>query len=285
MVLGKYLDIMTVKTTDKALQKQSQDGGIVSTLLIQALETGVIEGAIVAMPTEEPWNPEPYVATTPEEIIAAAGTKYVLCPLNSALKIAARENGLDKIGMVGMHCLTYAVRKMQLYPFGARHLPNKMALLLGIFCTENFTYTGIKAIIEEIHKVNIEQVQKMDVSKGKMIVTSSLGERVEVPVKLTHNYVQPGCYLCPDLTARTADISTGSIGSPDGWSTVMPRTQTGRNLFESAVEVGLFETKPIDPGKFGMEMLTRLAQSKWDRSERTRKERTEIGLPNPFSSL
>jgi coenzyme F420 hydrogenase subunit beta len=276
---------MTVKTTEKALQKQSQDGGIVSTLLIHALDTGAIEGAIVAMPTEEPWNPVPYVATTPEEIIAAAGTKYVLCPLNSALKIAARENGLDKIGMVGMHCLTYAVRKMQLYPFGARHLPNKMALLLGIFCTENFTYTGIKAIVEEIHKVNIEQVQKMDVSKGKMIVTSSMGERVEVPVKLTHNYVQPGCYLCPDLTARTADISTGSIGSPDGWSTVMPRTQTGKQLFESAVEVGLFETKPIDPGKFGMEMLTRLAQSKWDRSERTRNERTEIGLPNPFSSL
>jgi coenzyme F420 hydrogenase subunit beta len=278
MVLGKYLDIMTVKTTDKTLQKYSQDGGIVSSLLIHALETGVIEGAIVAMPTDEPWNPEPYVATTPEEIIAAAGTKYVLCPLNNALKIAAR----DKIGMVGMHCLTYAVRKMQLYPFGARHLPNKMALLLGIFCTENFSYTGIKAIVEELHKVNIEHVQKMDVSKGKMIVTSNMGERVEVPVKLTHSYVQPGCYICPDLTARTADISTGSIGSPDGWSTVMPRTKVGKDLFQSAVDMGLFETKPIDPGKFGMEMLTRLAQNKWDRSEKTRAERAEIGLPNPF---
>ena len=282
MVLGKYLDIMTVKTTDKTLQKYSQDGGIVSSLLIHALETGVIEGAIVAMPTDEPWNPEPYVATPPEEIIVAAGTKYVLCPLNNALKIAARENGLDKIGMVGMHCLTYAVRKMQLYPFGARHLPNKMALLLGIFCTENFSYTGIKAIVEELHKVNIEHVQKMDVSKGKMIVTSNMGERVEVPVKLTHSYVQPGCYICPDLTARTADISTGSIGSPDGWSTVMPRTKVGKDLFQSAVDMGLFETKPIDPGKFGMEMLTRLAQNKWDRSEKTRAERAEIGLPNPF---
>ncbi|MGZ4861408.1 MAG: coenzyme F420 hydrogenase subunit beta [Halobacteriota archaeon] len=282
MVLGKYLDVMTVKTTDKTLQKYSQDGGIVSALLIHALETGVIEGAIVAMPTDEPWNPEPYVATTPEEIIAAAGTKYVLCPLNNALKIAARENGLDKIGMVGMHCLTYAVRKMQLYPFGARHLPNKMALLLGIFCTENFSYAGIKAIVEELHKVDIEHVEKMDVSKGKMIVTSTLGERVEVPVKLTHSYVQPGCFICPDLTARTADISTGSIGSPDGWSTVMPRTKVGKDLFQSAVDMGLFETKPIDPGKFGMEMLTRLAQNKWDRSEKTRAERAEIGLPNPF---
>jgi coenzyme F420 hydrogenase subunit beta len=282
MVLGKYLDIMTVRTTDKTLQKKSQDGGIVSALLIHALETGVIEGAIVAMPTDEPWNPQPYVATTPEEIIAAAGTKYVLCPLNNALKMAAREYGLDKIGMVGMHCLTYAVRKMQLYPFGARHLPNKMALLLGIFCTENFHYEGIKAIVEELHKVNIELVDKMDVSKGKMIVSTTTGDRVEVPVRLTHNYVQPGCYICPDLTARTADISTGSIGSPDGWSTVMPRTQTGKDLFQSAVDVGLFETKAIDPGKTGLEMLTKQAQNKWDRSEKTRKERTEIGLPNPF---
>jgi coenzyme F420 hydrogenase subunit beta len=282
MVLGKYLDIMTVKTTDKALQNKSQDGGIVSALLIHALETGVIEGAVVAMPTDEPWNPEPYVATTPEEIIAAAGTKYVLCPLNNALKVAAREYGLDKIGMVGMHCLTYAVRKMQLYPFGARHLPNKMALLLGIFCTENFHYEGIKAIMEELHKVNIEQVAKMDVSHGKMIVTTTMGERVEIPVRMTRSYVQPGCYLCPDLTAQTADLSTGSIGSPDGWSTVMPRTKVGKDLFQSAVDAGLFETKPIDPGKTGMEMLTKQAQNKWDRSEKTRKERAEIGLPNPF---
>ena len=282
MVLGKYTDVMTVRATDKGLLRQSQDGGIVSGLLVHALENGLIEGAVVAMPTDEPWNPQPYVATTAEEIIAAAGTKYVLCPLNNVVKMAAREYGLDKIGFVGMHCLTYAIRKMQLYPFGARHLPNKMALLLGIFCTENFHYEGIKAIIEELHKVNIEQVSKMDVSKGKMIVVSKMGDRVEVPVKLTHNYVQPGCYVCPDLTARTADISTGSIGSPDGWSTVMPRTKVGKDLFQSAVDAGLFETKPIDPGKTGMEMLTKLAQNKWDRSEKTRNERAEIGLPNPF---
>ncbi len=282
MVLGKYADVMTVRATDKSLQKKMQDGGIVSGLFIHALENGVIDGAVVAMPTDQPWNPEPYVATTAEEIIAAAGTKYVLCPNVNVTKMAAREYGLDKIGFVGMHCLTYAVRKMQLYPFGARHMPSRMALLLGIFCTENFHYEGIKAIAEELHKVDIEHVKKMDVSKGKMIMTTTMGDRVEVPVKLTHNYVQPGCFVCPDLTARTADISTGSIGSPDGWSTVLTRTQVGKDLFQSAVDAGIFEAKPIDQGKFGMEMLTNLAQKKWDRSVKTRQERAEIGLPNPF---
>jgi len=282
MVLGKYTDIMTVRTTDKALQKKAQDGGIVSALLIHALETGVIEGALVAMPTDEPWNPQPYVATTPEEIVAAAGTKYVLCPMNDVMKTAAREYNLDKIGFVGMHCLTYAARKMQLYPIGARHLPKTLALLVGIFCTENFHYEGIKAIIEELHKVNLELVEKMDVTKGKMIVTTKAGDEIGVPVKLTHNYVQPGCYVCPDLTARTADISTGSIGSPVGWSTVMPRTKVGKDVFQSAVDAGLFETKPIDSGPAGMELLTKLAQNKWDRSVKTRQERADLGLPNPF---
>jgi hypothetical protein len=31
-----------------------------------------------------------------------------------------------------------------------------------------------------------------------------------------------------------------------------------------------------------MEMLTKQAQNKWNRSEKTRAERAEIGLPNPF---
>jgi coenzyme F420 hydrogenase subunit beta len=115
-----------------------------------------------------------------------------------------------------------------------------------------------------------------------MIVTTMAGDEIGVPVKLTHNYVQPGCYVCPDLTARTADISTGSIGSPVGWSTVMPRTKVGKDVFQSAVDAGLFETKPIDSGKDGMELLTKLAQNKWDRSVKTRQERAELGLPNPF---
>jgi len=121
-----------------------------------------------------------------------------------------------------------------------------MALLLGIFCTENFSYTGIKAIVEELHKVNIEHVQKMDVSKGKMIVTSNMGERVEVPVKLTHSYVQPGCYICPDLT-RELRTSRRDRSARLTVVTVMPRPKSGKDLFQSAVDMGLFETKPIDP--------------------------------------
>jgi len=31
-----------------------------------------------------------------------------------------------------------------------------------------------------------------------------------------------------------------------------------------------------------MELLTKLAQNKWDRSVKTRQERAELGLPNPF---
>ncbi len=53
-------------------------------------------------------------------------------------------------------CQIYAARKMQLYPFGARHIADKIALTVGIFCTENFSYAGLKTVIEDHCKVPIE---------------------------------------------------------------------------------------------------------------------------------
>src|SRR5674476_52563 len=42
MVLGKYLDIMTVKTTNKVLQKYSQDGGVASAYKKSACNTAIL---------------------------------------------------------------------------------------------------------------------------------------------------------------------------------------------------------------------------------------------------
>ena len=71
MAFGTYKEVVSARATDKAIQKVAQDGGIVSALLCYALEENIIEGAIVAGDTEDAWKPEPTIAMTPEEIIAA----------------------------------------------------------------------------------------------------------------------------------------------------------------------------------------------------------------------
>ena len=138
--LGKYKLCVSARSTDKAILKKAQDGGIVTQLFKFALENNIIDGAIVAGPSDEPWRPRPFIATTVEELMMSPGTKYNISPQLSLIKEATRSYGLDKIGIVGTPCQMQAVRKGQLYPVGLRDVPDKIALAIGIFCMENFPF-------------------------------------------------------------------------------------------------------------------------------------------------
>ena len=52
MVLGTYKQIVHARSTDKQIQKISQDGGIATGLLCFALDEKIIDGAVVAGPSE-----------------------------------------------------------------------------------------------------------------------------------------------------------------------------------------------------------------------------------------
>jgi len=284
MPFGTYKEVMALKAKDVKITGVSQDGGVVTALLCYALDKGVIDGALVAGKGDLPWLPKPTIATTKEQIIAAAGTKYTISPVVSVIKDAVREHGLEKLAVVGTPCQMYAIQKMKLYPFGARHIPDKIALTVGIFCTENFSYAGLKTIIEDHCKVPIESVTKMEIGGGKFKVKGA--KEIAIPIKETHKYEQEGCHVCSDLTAEFADISTGSIGTPDGWSTVFTRSTKGKDLLGKAIADGLFEKKSMDEFqaapdakiKSGLELLTRMDQQKKDKAKKTVEERRALGL-------
>jgi coenzyme F420 hydrogenase subunit beta len=285
MPFGTYKEVMALKAKDAKITGVSQDGGVVTTMLCYALDKGIIDGALVAGKGETPWLPKPTIATTKEQIVAAAGTKYTLSPVVSVIKDAVRENGLEKLAIVGTPCQIYAIRKLQLYPFGARHIPDKIALAIGIFCTENFSYAGLKTIIEDHCKVPIDSVTKMEIGGGKFKLKAA-GKDIAIPIKETHKYEQDGCHVCSDLTAEFADISTGSIGTPDGWSTVFTRTTKGKDLLGKAIAEGLFEKKSMDefksaPGakvQSGLDLLGKMDQQKKDKAKKTFDERKALGL-------
>jgi coenzyme F420 hydrogenase subunit beta len=278
MAFGKYKEVMALKAKDAKVTGVAQDGGVVTSILCYALDQGVIDGALLAGKSDTPWLPKPVVATTKDEIIAAAGTKYTISPNMSVIKGAAREHALDKIAIVGTPCQIYAARKMQLYPFGARHIADKIALTVGIFCTENFSYAGLKTVIEDHCKVPIDSVRKMEIGKGKFSVKGA--KDVAIPIKETHKYEQDGCHVCSDLTAEFADISTGSIGTPDGWSTTFTRTTKGSDLMKKALAAGLFEKKEMAEfaAPMGLAMLEKLETGKKDKAKKTVAERTAMGL-------
>jgi len=278
MYLGTTTSVIAARSTDRDILKKAQDGGIVTTLFAYALEEGIIDGAIVAGPSDEPWKPKPAVVTTKAELLAAAGTRYTISPNLSLIKEATRSYGLDRVGIVGTPCQIQAVRKVQLYPIGMRDVDDKIALALGIFCMENLSYQALEAIVEDHCNQKMESVTKMDVGKGKFTVYTERGAVSQMPLKLLHKYVQPGCNVCLDYVANLADISSGSVGSPDGWSTVFVRSTKGNTVWDGAIDAGLFETKPMDQVKPGLDMVRKLSTDKITKNQKNVDARKTIGL-------
>ena len=84
-----------------------QDGGLVSAILIWLLDEGYIDGALVSYLEGDgsTWKAKPGVATTKDEVLAAAGSRYTYSA-NSLAYDEAMEQGLENLALVGMGCQT-----------------------------------------------------------------------------------------------------------------------------------------------------------------------------------
>ena len=258
-VLGRYIKVVGAKTKLNKVAAKAQDGGVVTTLLIYAMEKKLIDGAVVAskIPTD-PWKPVPSLALTVKEVLEAAGTKYSNCPNLLALGEAVYCYELSKVGVVGVPCQVAAARNVKVQPKAATKLGDKIAFIIGLFCMESFVHSKLLEYLSS-HKIDVSQVSKFDIKEGKFKVYVGGSEALSVPIKSLSACVNEYCHACRDLTALYADISVGAIGSQRGWSTVILRTSAGAKLFEGAVKEGYLEVTDIGSG---IETLKRVAERK-----------------------
>ena len=241
-LLGYYQgEILTARATDETVRDKAQDGGVVSALLAFLLEHGEIDAAVVSK-TSENWEPEPFVATKREDILAAAGSKYTQCP--SVLGVGdAFEAGYKNIALVGLPCHIQGMRKVQLskgFDVGAY----RVKLLIGLLCTETFDMAMLTKKLEELG-TSIEEVEKFNIKKGSFIVQTKAGKEIKTSIRKMRECVREACDYCYDFAAEFADISVGSIGSEDGWSTVILRSEAGKDLVKRAEAAGIIEAKKL----------------------------------------
>ncbi|MDY6966094.1 MAG: Coenzyme F420 hydrogenase/dehydrogenase, beta subunit C-terminal domain [Halobacteriota archaeon] len=245
--IGYYESIVSARATNKDHAKKGQDGGVVSTLLDLALKEGIIDSAVVAGKSEsEPWRPEPIIATDTEDILSSSGSKYTACP--SILGVLnAIDEGYEKIALVGTPCNIEAMRKIQSQHDNNLHA-DRVKLLIGLFCTEMFWYYDLIQYLKEVG-VDIDDVSKFDISKGKFVVYTTDGKK-ELSLKELEPFVRSSCEVCNDFSSEFADISAGSIGSDEGWTTLIVRTKKGEDLINLAVDRNVIETEPISSEAF-----------------------------------
>ena len=260
-VLGVYKGVYACKTRLEEVGKVAQDGGVVSTLLIAALEEGVIEGAVVSgLSDDKPLWPEPILATSKGEVLKAAGSRYTPSP-NLLMLREAKEKKVKSLAVVGTPCHVTAARRIQARVPG---YGRPVRYVLGLFCTETFNYEGLIGKLKE-KGADPNHIVKTDI-KRRFIATLDTGETVEIPLKELEEHVRGSCRICTDFSAELADISVGSVGSPVGWSTVIVRTKEGEELFNLAVNKGLLEVKKIDEVKPGLNLVLKLARAKLKRA-------------------
>jgi coenzyme F420 hydrogenase subunit beta len=257
-VYGIERGVYLVRAADPEVLERGQDGGLVSALLIWGLETGRIEGALTSrLSKTRLWDCEPFLATTRDEVLEAAGSRYTYAANPLAMKDAERR-GLKRLALVGMSCQasingTLAARRVNKYA-------RRIELVIGLLCSKSFEYEGMRQIITEEYGVPLTDVAKVNI-KGKFQVwRRSTGEEVDIPLKKMQDVTREGCKLCPDFAAEHADISTGGLGQTDGWTLTVVRTQRGQEWLEGALAAGLVTVRPGEEDPAAMALMAKLSE-------------------------
>lgn len=256
---GIYERLAIARATDEKTLSASQDGGVVTALLIYALNNGVIDSAILSGTNpEKPFFPVPKLVSTPSEILECGGTRYSYSPNLLMLQEAVKQKR-QGVAFVSTPCQVQAIRKIEAFPL--KKYSNIVKFTIGLMCTESFTYAGLmQKHIEGILGVDLNDVKKINI-KGKVLVTTKAGETKTIPLQEAKQYTRKGCLPCTDFSSELADISTGGLGL-SGWTFTVIRTKKGEELFEGAERTGTIETKPVDEERGALDLLIKLSRKK-----------------------
>ncbi len=189
---------------------------------------------------------------------------------------------MDSLAYVGTPCQIQAIRKASVFQGESnKDWPGNAKILIGLFCRENWSYTCLRALVEDDYGTKLGDIKKFDIKRKRIIGYKEDGSSVEIPLKESKPYVRINCQTCLDFSAEMADISVGAVGTPMGWSTVIVRTQAGSDLLDGALSAGVIEVKPIEDMKPGVDLVKKLCKDKLDENLEEVKDREDQGIKIP----
>jgi coenzyme F420 hydrogenase subunit beta len=263
-VSGIYKDIVLARAADPVIHEVGQDGGLVSAILLYALDHDIIDAALVSYLEGDgsTWKAVPGVARTRDDIIASAGSRYTYSA-NTLAYFDAIEGGAERIALVGMSCQSSVPAVMKQRKAGK--VARRLALNIGLLCSKTFDDAIFEELFEAQYGLMKADIKKMNI-KGVFQIWMHNGDYHEVPLKECHAWTREGCNMCPDFAAEHADISTGGIGAFNDWTLTIVRTDLGREIMDGLVDAGMIAVRPgdDDPGAIAlMHKLAKKSRTRW----------------------
>lgn len=252
-------------------------GGAASALLIHALESGRIDGAVLAgFERQRPWRSTAVLARTREEILACAGSKYQPHPQLLGLKLAA-EAGLKKIAITATPCHVNAIRKMQLFD-EFHHLTDRVQLVLSNNCAAHWSVHATEFLITNEVGVRLEDVAgltyrarpfpgmfEVKLKDGSVKQARFVGGLLGMMGRFTPEE----CRLCIEKVAELSDVVLGdtwhhpklcpsllakqkptetddevTVNARKGINGILVRSEIGQEVLDGAIAAGLLKTYP-----------------------------------------
>ena len=241
--VGPARKIMMARAKDPIFTKKAQTGGVVSTLIDFALREKMIQAGILT-PRDGDLLPHGRIIKGRKEILSCAGSSYVSGPTLEALNRGPWK-GEERIGIVGLPCQVLALARMKTSKLEKKTPIDRVALVIGLFCTWALDYRPFMAFLHE--RVDGHSIKKLNITPPpERILEVTAGNKLyRIPVDDIRSFIRPSCRVCLDMTAELSDLSVGTVEGKEGWNTVIIRTAIGENLLKQAKKAGVIETQPL----------------------------------------
>lgn len=254
--------------TDPWVREHSTSGGVVTALLVDLLERGEIDGALVIGSDDEVlWKGRPFIARSRTDLLAAMKSKYAISPTNVGFQEIREVPG--KYAVVGLPCQVHGVVKARsLDP----QLRERIVLTIGLFCHAAIEHEAFELLWEHLGS-HTKDAKRFISRVGKHPGTPYL-ERADgtlYPVYFGHKngyrpssieminilyrlYTPERCLTCFDSTSEFADIAVGDpwMAPPEddvnfyqGWSFVIARSENGVKLLSRLVDDGKMHLRDL----------------------------------------
>jgi coenzyme F420 hydrogenase subunit beta len=195
------------------------------------LNRGLVEGVVCVQNTaEDRFQPQPILARTTEEILAAKVNKPTLSPNLSVLE-EIEKSGMKRLLVIGVGCQIQALRAVE------KKLGLEKLYVLGTPCVDNVTRSGLQKFLETTSRspetvVHYEFMQDFRVhfqhEDGSIEMVPFFGLKTN---KLKDVFA-PSCMTCFDYVNSLADLVVGYMGAPFGWQWIVVRNDTGKEMLE-----------------------------------------------------
>jgi len=241
-------DMYLAQSSDDAILKKSEHGGVVTSLLKFALESKRVD-AVLAIKARDGnrYDGIPVLITDPETVIETAGSLHCASP-NIARFIKEYLNGAFdmKIAVVCKPCdargIIELVKRTQI------NMDN--LTLIGLNCTGTLPSATAKRMFHEEFEVNPSDVIREDLEEGKLTITLKDGTEKQ---KDLDELEQKGygrrenCRRCDINIPIMADIACGKWGTDGKKATFIEVcSEKGSDFIEKAIEAEYIKVEKPD---------------------------------------